>query len=191
MTTESLNRLILRYKTLYTITALTLGAGTVVGGWWLGHLDGYHTEAKGLLLHVFGCAILYNDNNMYPSLWLMVIGLLVVILTQYRAGINRKAGKSSELNDPAVRAKFLTGIAGLFSGLVLSVYGLTFAESGRNLCPAALVPDLWASDFSLVYFSVYLYIGALLMVGGIVIIAVTRFRIRTFMNATTARQADG
>ena len=186
MSARSLEAYILRYKIIYTATALILGVSTALGGWLLGHLDGYHTEAKGLLLHIFGCAILYNNNNMYPGLWLIVIGLLVVILTQYRTGTSRKVEESHNRDGLALRAKFMYAIAGLLAGLCITVYGLTFAESGTNLCPADLVPD-----FPLEYFSAYLYIGVVLMVVGIITIAATRFRFRIYKNPEIAEQSSG
>lgn len=149
-------------------------------------MDGYHIEAKGLLLHVFGCAILYNNNNMYPSLWLIVVGLLVVILTQYRIRTNRKVDEDHSLDRPALRAKFMYSIAGLFVGLLVTVYGITFAESGTNLCPAALVPD-----FPVQYLLSYLCIGAALMIVGIIIVTATRFRIRIYKNPEITKQSDG
>ncbi len=181
MISDSLDKQIVRYKTIYAAAALILGVGTALGGWWLGGLDGYHTEAQGLLLYVFGCAILYNNNNMYPSLWLIVIGLLVVTLTQYRVRTSRQLKKDNSLAEPAVRAKFTHAVAGLLAGLLITVYGLTFAESGTNLCPADLVPD-----FPFRLFSAYFGIGVVLMVIGIVIVIATRFRIRISTKDETA-----
>ncbi len=63
MSSDNIDVQILRYKTIYTTTAFILGISTVVGGLWLSALDGYYTEAKGLLLYAFGCAILSNNNN--------------------------------------------------------------------------------------------------------------------------------
>jgi uncharacterized membrane protein YidH (DUF202 family) len=185
MSSNGLEGHILRYKIIYSATALILGVTTALSGWWLGGLEGYHTEAKGLLLHVFGCAILYNNNNMYPSLWLIIIGVLVVILTQYRIRTNRKVEEDHRLDRPALRAKFMYSIAGLFVGLLVTIYGLTFAESGTNLCPATLVPD-----FPIGYFDSYLYIGVVLMVVGIIIVRATRFRIKIYKNPEVATQSD-
>ncbi len=186
MSSNRLEGYILRYKIIYSATALILGLSTATGGWWLGHLEGYHAEAKGLLLHIFGCAILYNNNNMYPSLWLIVVGLLVVILTQYRIRTNRKVEESHSLDRQTLRAKFMYSIAGLLVGLPLAVYGITFAESGTNLCPADLVPH-----FLVQYLLSYVAIGAMLMVVGIIIITATRFRIRIYRGPEIVKQTDG
>lgn len=183
METDKLDGYILRYKLAYSLAALLLGVGTVLGGMWLGSLDGYHTEPKGLLLHVFGCAILINDNNMYPSVWLVVIGLLIVILTQYRVRTGRKVEENRSLDTRVLRTRFAYAISGLVVGLLVSIYGLTFAESGRNLCPADLVPN-----FPILYPNGYFSVGAILMLVGVILITVTRFRIRIHKNAEIAEQ---
>ncbi len=182
MSSNSLDDHIVRYKIIYSTTALILGLGTMIAGRYLGGLDASyvpssHVQVTGWVLHVFGCAILFNGNNMYPSLWLMLVGLFTIAITQYRVRTNRKTKGQDKLDGQALRSKFIYSMAGLFGGLLVTIYGITFAESGTNLCPADLVPDLpFGYSFG------YLCIGSVLLVAGIVIVIATRFRIRISKN---------
>ena len=74
---ESLARYTIRYKVIYCTVAFILELIVTIGGYRLGSFNGqfvpeFHFEVTGWMLHIFGCAILYNSNNIYPSLWLML-----------------------------------------------------------------------------------------------------------------------
>jgi cytochrome c-type biogenesis protein CcmH/NrfF len=184
MSSNSLEGYILRYKIIYSTIALLLGLGAAISGIWLASLDGYYTEAKGWMLHIFGCAILYNNNNIAPGFWLFVVGLFLVMVTQYRIRTNRKLEEKQNLDRQTLRSKFIYSMAGLFVGLFVTIYGVTFAESGVNLCPADLVPNFQGRDG-------YIWIGPIILVVGIIIITATRYRIRIYKNPEIVKQSKG
>lgn len=178
MQSRNLDDQIIYYKVIYSTVALILGLIVAVSGYWLGSLDGSyapasHFEVTGWTLHIFGCAILYNDNNMWPSIWLFLIGLFLIIVTQYRVKTNRQVEDKHNLDGQALRSKFISSVAGLFAGLLVTIYGITFMESGINLCPADLVPRFQDRDS-------YMWIGPIIFVVGIIIIIVTRYRVRLY-----------
>jgi hypothetical protein len=69
MSPKSLEGYILRYKITYSAVALILGVTAVISGYWLSSL-GYQPEVTGWMLNIFGCAILYNDNNLASGFFL-------------------------------------------------------------------------------------------------------------------------
>ena len=178
MSSTNLEDQILRYKIIYSTIALILGLTIAIGGYWLGSLDGSyapesHFEVTGWILHIFGCAILYNNNNLAPSFWLILVGLFLIIVTQYRIRTNRKIKAEHNLDKQALRSKFLYSIVGLFAGLLVTIYGVTFAESGIDLCPADLVPNFQDRNS-------YIWISPIIFIIGLIIIAATRYRIRIY-----------
>jgi len=169
------------------MVALILGLTVAISGYWLGSLNGSYTpeshfEVTGWMLHVFGCAILWNDNNLAPSFWLFLIGLFLIIITQYKTKTKHKPKEKQILDRKALRSKFMYSVAGLFLGLLIMIYGVIFAESGINLCPAYLVPNFQYRDG-------YIWLGPLIVLVGIVIITVTRYRIRVYENPEIEKQS--
>jgi cytochrome c-type biogenesis protein CcmH/NrfF len=180
MSSTNLEDQILRYKIIYSTIALILGLSTVIGGYWLGSLDGSyvsesHFEVTGWMLHVFGCAILYNNNNLAPCFWLILVGLFLIIVTQYRIRTNRKLKAEHNLDRQALRSKFIYSVVGLFVGLFVTIYGVTFAESGIDLCPADLVPIFQDRNS-------YIWISPIIFIVGLIIMTTTRYRIRIYKN---------
>ena len=187
---ESLARYIIRYKVIYCTVAFILGLIVTIGGYRLGSLNGQfvpksHFEVTGWMLHIFGCAILYNSNNMYPSLWLMLVGLFPMFITQYRVRTNRKIEGQDQLDRQSLSSKFRYSMTGLVIGLFLAVLGIVLAENGGNLCPSDWIIDWTTQHISheTLYFieGVFgpLYLaGVVFLVLGIITIIVTRYRIR-------------
>ena len=187
MPSNSLEGHIVRYKVIYSATALILGLVVVMGGYWLGSLDGSyvpssHIQVTGWTLHIFGCAILYNGNNMWPSLWLILVSFLTILITQYGIRTNREIKSQDKLDSPALRSKFVYSVAGLFIGLFITIYAITFMESGINLCPADLVPDFPDRG-------IYMLMGPIIFLVGIIVIVATRYRIRIHKGPETKEQS--
>jgi len=172
MSSNSLERYILRYKIIYARVALILGIIAVISGCWLGSL-GYQPEVTGWMFNIFGCQILYNENNWAPAFFLFVVGLFVIIITQYRIGTRRKAKGQSNIAGEVLFYKFIYSMTGLIVGVLSTVLGIVLAEMGGNGCP----PD-WTTkitgDENL--FSV----GAIFFLAGIIILIATRYRIRIY-----------
>ena len=174
MTSKSLDKYILRYKTIYSRVALILGIIAVISGCWLGSL-GYQPEVTGWMFNIFGCQILYNENNWAPAFFLLVVGLFLIILTQYRIGTERKLKRQRDIDRKVLLYKFIYSMTGLTVGVLSTVLGILLAEMGGNGCP----PD-WAtkitSDENL--FSV----GVGSFLAGIIILIATRYRMRIYKN---------
>ena len=170
---NSLEGHIRRYKTLYSTAALIIGFAAVVSGLWMGSLDGYHTEVSGWMLNIFGCAILYNDNNMAPSFFLILVGLFLIIITQYKLKTNRKPNKLIHLDEQTLLYKFIYSISGLIVGFFSTIFGIVLAENGGNACPTE-----WATKI-MSYENVF-SVGAIFFLVGIIIVITTRYRIRMY-----------
>ena len=170
MSQENLERCIFRYKTIYSITALILGMIAVISGYWLISLK-YQYEVTGWMLNVFGCTILQNDNNLAPGFSLVLAGLVLVIITQYRIRLNRKSEGHSHLDSQALLPKFSKAMMGLIMGFLSMAFGIVLAENGGNLCPTD-----WATKLTS-YENLY-YLGILFYLVGIIILVATRYRIR-------------
>jgi hypothetical protein len=172
MSSKSLERYILRYKTIYSTVALILGIIAVISGCWLGSL-GYQPEVTGWMFHIFGCQILYNENNWAPAFFLFVVGLFLIIITQYRIRTQRKPKGQRDIDGKVLLYKFIYSMTGLTVGVLCTILGIVLAEMGGNGCP----PD-WAtkitSDENL--FSV----GVRFFLAGIIILIATRYRIRIY-----------
>ncbi len=196
MFSNSLEGSIIRYKTIYTTAALILGLVVTIGGYRLGSLNGQyvpssHYQVTGWVLHVFGCAILYNGNNTYPSLWLVLIGSLTFLLglftmlsAPYGIRSNSRMEAQDQLDRRALRSTLVRSIVGLFLGLFATVYAITFMESGINLCPADLVPDFEGPG-------AYICLGPIIFLAGIVVIVATRYRIRIHEDPEIAKPSKG
>ena len=172
-TNNSLDRYILRYKVIYSIAALILGLAAVISGLWLGSLEAYRTEVSGWMLNVFGCAILYNDNNMAPSFFLILVGLLLIFITQYKLRTNRKPKKRVNLDERTLRQKFVYSISGLVLGFFSTLFGIVLAENGGNACPTD-----WAEMITN-YENIF-FVGAIFFLVGIIIVTISRYRIRIY-----------
>ncbi len=172
MSSKSLERYILRYKTIYSRVALILGIITVISGCWLGSL-GYQPEVTGWMFNIFGCRILYNENNWAPAFFLFVVGLFLIIITQYRIRAKRKPKVQSNLDGEILLYKFIYSMTGLVVGVLCTILGILLAEMGGNGCP----PD-WATKITSNenLFSV----GVIFFVAGIIILTATRYRIRIY-----------
>jgi hypothetical protein len=203
MSSEGLESYIIRYKVIYTTVAFILGLIVAIGGYRLGSLNGQyvpasHFEVSGWILHIFGCAILYNSNNMYPSLWLMLVGLFTMFITQYRVQTNRKIEGHDQLDIQLLSSKFRYSMTGLVLGLFLAVLGIVLAENGANLCPSDWIID-WVTQhmsWDTLYFieghfgPLYLT-GVVCLVLGIITIIVTRYRIRIHKDPEIVEQSKG
>jgi hypothetical protein len=172
MSSKSLESYILRYKTIYSRVALILGIITTVSGCWLGSL-GYQPEVTGWMFTIFGCQILYNENNLAPAFFLFVVGLFVIIITQYRSRATRKPKVQSKLNGEMLLYKFIYSVTGLVVGIVCTILGVLLAEMGGNGCP----PD-WATKIT--SRENLFTVGVIFFLAGIIIFTVTRYRIRIF-----------
>ncbi|SRR6266498_3710163 len=172
MSSKSLERYILRYKVIYSRVALILGIIAVISGCWLGSL-GYQPEVTGWMFNIFGCQILYNENNWAPAFFLFVVGLFLIIITQYRIRTKRKPQGQRDIDGKVLLYKFIYSMTGLTVGVFCTIFGIVLAEMGGNGCP----PD-WAtkitSDENL--FSV----GVIFFLVGIIILIATRYRIRIY-----------
>jgi hypothetical protein len=172
MSSNSLERYILHYKTIYSRAALVLGIVVVISGCWLGSL-GYQPVVTGWMFSIFGCQILYNDNNLAPAFFLFLVGLFLIIITQYRIRTKRKPKGQSDIDREILLYKFIYSMTGLVIGVLCTILGIVLAETGGNGCP----PD-WAtkitSDENL--FSV----GAVFFLAGIIILIATRYRMRIY-----------
>jgi len=172
MSSNGLERYILRYKIIYSRVALLLGILAVTSGCWLGSL-GYQPEVTGWMFNIFGCQILYNENNWAPAFFLFVVGLFLIIITQYRIRTKRKPQGQRDIDGKVLLYKFIYSMTGLTVGVFCTIFGIVLAEMGGNGCP----PD-WAtkitSDENL--FSV----GVIFFLVGIIILIATRYRIRIY-----------
>ena len=172
MYSKGLERYILRYKIIYSTVALILGIIAVISGCWLSSL-GYQPEVTGWMFNIFGCQILYNENNWAPAFFLFVVGLFLIIITQYRIRTKRKPKGQRDIDGEVLLYKFIYSMTGLTVGVFCTIFGIVLAEMGGNGCP----PD-WAtkisSDENL--FSV----GAIFFLAGIIILIATRYRIRIY-----------
>jgi hypothetical protein len=173
MPPKSLEGYILRYKIIYSTVALILGLIAVIGGYWLFSLDGYYTEATGWMLNIFGCAILYNNNNMAPGFFLFFVVLFLIIITQYKTSTNRKPNGQSNIDEKALLYKFIYSMMGLATGFFCTSFGIVLAENGGNLCPTD-----WATKITS-YENLFLA-GAIFFLTGIIILIVTRYRYRIY-----------
>ena len=174
MSSKSLERYILRYKIIYSRVALILGIIVVISGCWLGSL-GYQPEVTGWMLNIFGCQILYNDNNLAPAFFLFVVGLFVIIITQYRVRTKGKSKGQSDIAGKVLLYKFIYSIIGLIIGVLSTILGIVLAEMGGNGCPPNWTTKI-TSDENL--FSV----GVMFFLAGIIILIATRYRIRIYNN---------
>src|SRR5688572_1863978 len=170
MSSKSLERYILRYKTIYSTVALILGIIVVISGCWLGSL-GYQPEVTGWMFNIFGCQILYNDNNLAPAFFLFSVGLLLIIITQYRIRTKRKPKGQSDIDGEILLYKFIYSMTGLVVGVLCTILGIVLAEMGGNGCPPDWTTKI-TSDENL--FSV----GVIFFLAGIIILIATRYRIR-------------
>jgi hypothetical protein len=168
---NNLDRYILRYKVIYSLAALILGFAAVISGLWLGSLEAYRTEVSGWMLNVFGCAILYNDNNMAPSFFLVLDGLFLISITQYKLRTNRQSKKQVNLDERTLRQKFFFSISGLFAGFFSTLFGIVLAENGGNACPTA-----WAE--MIISYEKIFFVGVIFFLVGIIVVTTTRYRIR-------------
>jgi hypothetical protein len=173
MSSTGLERYMLRYKIIYSTVALILGLIAVIGGYWLFSLDGYYTEATGWMLNIFGCAILYNNNNMAPGFFLFLVGLFLIIITQYKTRTNRKPKGQSNIDEQALLYKFIYSMMGLTVGFLCTIFGIVLAENGGNLCPTDWATKI--TSYETLYFT-----GAMFFLTGIIISIVTRYRIRIY-----------
>ncbi len=165
---------IIRYKAIYSIVALILGLAAIISGLWLGSLEGYYrTEVSGWMLNVFGCAILYNDNNMAPSFFLILFGLFLIIITQYKLRLNRQPKKQANLDERTLHRKFFYSISGLVIGFFCTLFGIVLAENGGNACPTD-----WAEMITS-YENIF-FLGVIFFLVGIIIVIATRYRIRIY-----------
>ncbi len=170
---NNLEEYILRYKVIYSTIALILGLTTVLSGLWLGSLEAYRTEVSGWMRNVFGCAILYNDNNMAPSFFLILVGLFLILITQYKLRINRQPKKQVNLDERTLRQKFVYSISGLVVGFFCTLFGIVLAENGGNACPTN-----WAEMITS-YENIF-FVGVIFFLVGIIIVTTTRYRIRIY-----------
>ena len=172
MSSKSLERYILRYKTIYSRVALILGIIVVISGCWLGSL-GYQPEVTGWMFNIFGCQILYNENNWAPAFFLFVVGLFLIITTQYRIRTKRRPQGQRDIDEKMLLYKFIYSMTGLTIGAFSTILGILLAEMGGNGCP----PD-WAtkitSDENL------FFVGVIFFLAGIIILIATRYRIRIY-----------
>jgi hypothetical protein len=174
MSSKSVEKYILRDKTIYSTLALILGFIAVISGCWLGSLE-YQPEVTGWMFNIFGCQILYNENNWAPAFFLFAFGLFLIIITQYRIGTQRKLKGQRDMDRKVLLYQFIYAMTGLIVGVLCTVLGILLAEMGGNGCP----PD-WAtkmtSDENL--FSV----GVIFFLAGIIILIATRYRMRIHKN---------
>ena len=172
MSPENLERYIVRYKIIYSTAALILGIIAVISGCWLGSL-GYQPEVTGWMRNIFGCQILYNENNWAPAFFLILVGLFLIIITQYRIRTKRKPKKQNDIDGEVLLYKFIYSMTGLIVGFLCTILGIVLAEMGGNGCPTD-----WATiitrDENL--FSV----GAIFFLAGIILLRATRYRIRIY-----------
>jgi hypothetical protein len=173
MSPKSLERYILRYKVIYSTAALILGLAAVIGGYWLASLVGYRTEVTGWMLNIFGCAILYNNNNMAPGFFLILIGLFLISSTQYKTRTNRTPPEHINIDELTLLHKFISSMTGLTVGFLSMVFGIVLAENGGNACPTD-----WASSITS-YENIY-FVGVIFFLAGIIIVITTRYRIRIY-----------
>ena len=193
MSPKDLESYIIRYKAIYCTVAFILGLTVTIGGDRLGSLNGQyapesHVEVTGWMLHIFGCAILYNSNNMWPSIWLMLIGLFTIFIglftmlfTKYGIRTNRKVEAQDKLDRKALHSKFKSSMTGLVLGLFLAVLGIVLAENGGNLCPtdwATKIMSYETLDFLYGRYGPLFLAGVTCLIFGIITIITTRYRIR-------------
>ncbi|MBN8654959.1 MAG: hypothetical protein J0M11_04415 [Anaerolineae bacterium] len=174
MSSISLERDILRYKIIYSTVALILGISAMIGGFWLGSLE-YQPNVTGWLGSIFGCAILLNENNIAPSFFFLLAGLLVIILTQYRIKTNRKPKRN--IDGQVLIYKFIYSMVGLAVGFFILLSGIVLAEIGGNLC----APD-WATKIANDDIRDLFYAGVIFFLAGIIVVIATRYRIRIYNN---------
>ena len=172
MSSKSLEKYILNHKTIYSRVALILGIIAVISGCWLGSL-GYKPEVTGWMFNIFGCQILYNENNLAPAFFLFVLGSFLITITQYRIGTDRKPKRQRDINGKVLLYKFIYSMTGLTVGVLCTVLGILLAEMGGNGCPPDWTTKI-TSDENL--FSV----GAIFFLAGIIILIATRYRIRIY-----------
>jgi hypothetical protein len=169
---KSLEKYTVRYKITYSTVALILGIILAISGCWLGSL-GYQPEVTGWMFNIWGCQILYDENNWAPAFFLFVVGLFLIIITQYRIRTKRKPKGQRDIDGKVLLYKFIYSMTGLTVGVLCTILGILLAEMGGNGCP----PD-WAtkitSDENL--FSV----GVRFFLAGIIILIATRYRIRIY-----------
>ena len=162
----------LRYKTIYSRVALILGIVVVISGCWLGSL-GYQPAATGWMFNIFGCQILYNENNWAPAFLLIVVGLFLIIITQYRIETKSKLRGQRDIDRKVLLYKFIYSMTGLIVGVVSTVLGILLAELGGNGCPPNWATKMTNNENR---FSV----GVILFLAGIIILMVTRYRMRIY-----------
>src|SRR6266536_1430474 len=172
MSSKNMEVYILRYKTIYSGVALILGIIAMISGVWLSSL-GYRPEVTGWMLNIFGCTILHNDNNVAPGFFLFLVGLLLIIVTQYRIRINRKPKRESIIDGQTLRYKFIYSMVGLIAGFFSTVFGIILAENRGNFCPAD-----WAEK--MMSYEAILFAWFIFFLAGIIILIVTRYRIRIY-----------
>ena len=176
MSSKSLESYIRRYKIIYSTVALILGISAMISGFWLGSL-GYQPEVTGLLGNIFGCVILYNDNNLAPSFFLLVVGLFSIIATQYKIGTNRKLKRQINIDGQALLNKFIYSMVGLTLGFFSMIFGIVLAEIGGNGC----APD-WATKIANYEILDLFFAGVIFFLAGIIIVIATRYRFRIYNN---------
>lgn len=176
MSSKSLESYILRYKIIYSTVALILGISAMISGFWLGSLD-YQPVATGWPGNIFGCVILYNDNNLAPSFFLLLVGLFMIIITQYKIRTNRKPKRQINIDGQALLNKFIYSMAGLTVGFFSVLFGIVLAEIGGNGC----APD-WTTRIAFYEILDLFFAGVIFFLAGIIIVTATRYRIRIYNN---------
>jgi hypothetical protein len=174
MSSKNLESYILRYKIIYSTVALILGISAMISGFWLGSLD-YQPEVTGWLGNIFGCVILYNDNNLAPSFFLLLVGLFSIIITQYKIRTNRKPKRQINIDGQALLYKFIYSMVGLTVGFFSMIFGIVLAEIGGNGC----APD-WATKIANYENFDLFFAGVIFYLAGIIIVIATRYRIRIY-----------
>lgn len=176
MSSKSLESYILRYKIIYSTVAFILGISAIISGFWLGSLD-YQPEATGWLGNIFGCNLLYNDNNLAPSFFLLLVGLFSIIITQYKIRTNHKPKREINIDGQALPYKFIYSMAGLTVGFFCMIFGIVLAEIGGNGC----TPD-WATKIANDENLDIFFTGVRFFLAGVIIVIATRYRSRIYNN---------
>jgi len=172
MSQESPDGHILRYKQIYSIVAVILGILVIISGCWLGSL-GYQPEVTGWMFNIWGCQILYNENNWAPAFFLFVVGLFLIIITQYRIRTKRKPKGQKDIDGKVLLYKFIYSMTGLTVGVFCTILGIVLAEMGGNGCP----PN-WATKIT--SYENLFSVGVIFFLAGIIILIATRYRIRIY-----------
>ena len=148
----------------------------MISGFHLLTVDAFHLSSTSWEVNIFGFSITQNDNNLAPGMVLLLVGLFVIIVTQYRAKRNSEH-EQEMLESQVLLFKFIMSMTGLIFGVLIMIGGIVLVVNGTNLGPAD-----WA--VKILGYGVNPLPGTVLFLVGLIIIIATRWMMKKYLRRT-------